>query len=103
MSASGVNAKPVGAGVPVSVMPRLPWPAALPEQVAAVASVLAAAPAPLAEAALATRVIGKRAWKKHLSQIVATLEALGRVRRQGTLLLSAGQPRRTNRHPRRRG
>ena len=69
----------------------------------AVDAVLAAAPAPLAEAALATRVIGKRAWKKHLSQIVATLEALGRVRRQGTLLLSAGQPRRTNRHPRRRG
>jgi hypothetical protein len=76
--------------VPTSPSARQAWPAALPEQVAAVAKVLAAAAAPLSEAELAARFTGKGAWKKRLSQIVDTLEALGRVRRQGALLASAG-------------
>jgi hypothetical protein len=67
-------------------IPRAPWPAALPEQVAAVARALAASPIPLSEADLAARFTGKGPWKKRLSQIIDTLEALGRVRRQGDLL-----------------
>jgi hypothetical protein len=68
---------------------RQPWPATLPEQVAAVARVLADAAAPLSEPDLAARFTGKGPWKKRLPQIIDTLEALGRVRRDasGTLLV----------------
>jgi hypothetical protein len=59
---------------------RLPWPNALPEQVAAVARVLAEARAPLAEADLAARFTGKGPWKKRLPQLLDTLVALGRAR-----------------------
>jgi len=59
---------------------RQPWPATLPEQVAAVARVLAEAPAPLDEAALAARFTGKGPWKKRLPQLLETLVALGRAR-----------------------
>jgi hypothetical protein len=69
-------------------IPRASWPSSLPEQVAAVARVLAASPIPLSEADLAARFTGKGPWKKRLSQIIDTLEALGRVRRDdaGTLI-----------------
>ncbi|WP_291987822.1 type IIL restriction-modification enzyme MmeI [Candidatus Accumulibacter sp. ACC007] len=80
----------LAAAVPAGATARQPWPAALPEQVAAVAAALAGAPAPLSETELAARFTGKGAWKKRLAQIVDTLEALGRVRRQGALLSSAG-------------
>jgi hypothetical protein len=59
---------------------RHPWPATLPEQVAAVARVLAEARAPLAEADLAARFTGKGPWKKRLPQLLDTLVALGRAR-----------------------
>jgi hypothetical protein len=61
---------------------RRPWPATLPEQVRAVAEVLAAAGAPLEEAAIAACFTGRGAWKKRLSQIVETLVAVGRVHRK---------------------
>ncbi len=67
---------------------RLPWPPTLPEQVAAVARVLADAAAPLSEPELAARFTGKGPWKKRLPQIIDTLEALGRVRRQGKAILA---------------
>jgi hypothetical protein len=70
---------------------RLPWPATLPEQVAAVARLLAASPLPLSEAELAARFTGKGSWKKRLPQIVDTLEALGRVRRQGARVAGVGE------------
>jgi hypothetical protein len=70
-------------------IPRAPWPNALPEQVAAVARVLAASPIPLSEADLAARFTGKGPWKKRLPQIIDTLEALGRVRRQGDVVTAA--------------
>lgn len=60
--------------------PRQPWPNTLPEQVAAVARVLAEARAPLAEADLAARFAGKGPWKKRLPQLLDTLVALGRAR-----------------------
>jgi hypothetical protein len=70
---------------------RLPWPATLPAQVAAVARLLAASPLPLTEAELAARFTGKGSWKKRLPQIVDTLEALGRVRRQGARVAGVGE------------
>ena len=48
------------------------------------AAVLADAAAPLDEAALAARFTGKGPWKKRLPQIIDTLEALGRVRRDAS-------------------
>ena len=59
---------------------KLPWPATLPEQVAAVARVLAAASIPLSEAAIAAHFSGKGAWKKRLLPLLETLVALGRAR-----------------------
>ncbi len=70
-------------------IPRASWPSSLPEQVAAVARVLAASPIPLSETDLAARFTGKGPWKKRLPQIIDTLEALGRVRRQGDVVTAA--------------
>ncbi|MEO8411517.1 MAG: type IIL restriction-modification enzyme MmeI, partial [Propionivibrio sp.] len=73
-----------GSGTAATAAPpvqRLAWPSALPEQVAAVARVLVESPVPLAAADLAARFTGKGTWKKRLPQIIDTLEALGRVRR----------------------
>ncbi len=61
---------------------RRPWPATLPAQVKAVAEVLTAARAPLADDAIAACFTGRGAWKKRLPQIVDTLVAVGRVRRR---------------------
>lgn len=61
---------------------RRPWPATLPEQVKAVAEVLTAARAPLADGAIAACFTGRGAWKKRLPQIIGTLVAGGRVRRR---------------------
>lgn len=63
-----------------TVMGRLAWPATLPEQVAAVARVLAEAAMPLAEADIAARFTGKGPWKKRLPRLLDTLVALGRTR-----------------------
>jgi hypothetical protein len=60
-----------------------PWPAALPEQVRAVAQLLAASPAPLPLPAIEAGFKGKGPWKKGLPRILDTLEALGRARREG--------------------
>ena len=60
-----------------------PWPATLPEQVRAVAQLLAASPAPLPLPAIEAGFKGKGPWKKGLPRILDTLEALGRARREG--------------------
>jgi hypothetical protein len=60
---------------------KTPWPATLPEQVAAVARVLVASPIPLDETAIAARFTGKGPWKKRLPPLLETLVALGRARR----------------------
>lgn len=57
-----------------------PWPATLPEQVRAVADVVAASPVPLGLEALAAHFKGRDPWKKGLPTLLHTLEALGRVR-----------------------
>ena len=56
-----------------------PWPATLPEQVRAVAAVLAASPVPLTLPALEARFKGRGPWKKGLPTLLQTLEALGRA------------------------
>ena len=60
---------------------RRAWPATLPEQVKAVAEILTAARAPLADDAIAACFSGRGAWKKRLPQIIDTLVAVGRARR----------------------
>ena len=65
---------------PPTAKQRHPWPPTLPEQIAAVARVLAEARAPLAEADLAARFTGKGPWKRRLPQLLDTLVALGRAR-----------------------
>lgn len=73
-----------GEEVAVAAKPgvRRPWPATLPEQVKAVAELLMAARAPLADGAIAACFTGRGAWKKRLPQIIDTLVAVGRVRRR---------------------
>ena len=60
-----------------------PWPANLPEQVRALAEVLAGHPGALTVAEIETRFKGRGPWKKSLPRILETLEALGRARRDG--------------------
>ena len=55
------------------------WPASLPEQVRAVADVLAACPTPLPLAGIEARFKGRGPWKKSLPTLLQTLEALGRA------------------------
>ena len=73
-----------GEEVAVAAKPgaRRPWPATLPAQVKAVAEVLTAARAPLADDAIAACFTGRGPWKKRLPQIIDTLVAVGRVRRR---------------------
>jgi hypothetical protein len=59
---------------------RRPWPATLPEQVAAIAQTLADSPISLSEAEIAEHFTGKGLWKKRLPQLLETLVALGRAR-----------------------
>ena len=61
-----------------------PWPATLPEQVRAVAAVLAASPAPLTLSAIEARFKGRGPWKKGLPTLLQTLEALGRAQAVAT-------------------
>ena len=56
-----------------------PWPAPLPEQVRAVADLLAESAVPLTLDAIAARFKGRGPWKKSLPTLLATLEALGRA------------------------
>ncbi len=73
-------AAPVAAAAPVA---KRPWPAGLPEQIKAVADVLASAPAALGLADLEARFTARGRWRDRLPTILDTLEALGRVRRDG--------------------
>jgi hypothetical protein len=70
-------------GAPAPATAAQPWPATLPEQVRAVAQLLAASPAPLPLSAIEAGFKGKGPWKKGLPRILDTLEALGRARREG--------------------
>ena len=58
-----------------------PWPSTLPDQLAAVARILADTNAAQTEAQLAANFTGKGRWKSRLPDILKALEALGRARR----------------------
>jgi hypothetical protein len=60
-----------------------PWPATLPEQVRAIAQLLAASPTPLPLPTIEAAFKGKGPWKKSLPRLLDTLEALGRARQEG--------------------
>ena len=87
---------PVVAGLQANLISNLPaqasldasatlqsWPNTLPEQVRALAQILASSTSPLALLEIEARFKGKGPWKKGLPRILETLEALGRARREG--------------------
>jgi hypothetical protein len=76
----GFRSTPSGLQDVVMPAAKTSWPATLPEQVAAVARVLAAAAVPLSETAITAHFSGRGAWKKRLPQLLETLVALGRAR-----------------------
>ncbi len=63
---------------------RRPWPSSLPEQIKAVAELLATAPRPQTQAEIETRFTGRGVWRKRLPTILQTLEAIGRAERSAT-------------------
>jgi hypothetical protein len=69
--------------LPVAATTAQPWPSSLPEQVRAVAQLLAASPAPLPLTSIEAAFKGKGPWKKGLPRLLDTLEALGRARQEG--------------------
>jgi len=73
-----VQAKPAKA-----VVNQRPWPTGLPEQIKAVAEILASASTGLDLDALASHFSGRGRWRERLPTILDTLVALGRARAQG--------------------
>nr|WP_326528687.1 DNA methyltransferase [Rhodoferax sp.] len=69
--------------LPVVAIVATPWPATLPEQVRAVAAVLAATPIAMDVTDIEAHFKSRGAWKKSLPRILETLEALGRAQRVG--------------------
>ena len=61
---------------------KRPWPAGLPEQIKAIAEVLAAQPRPLALADLELRFSARGRWRERLPVILDTLVVLGRARQR---------------------
>ena len=74
---AGEPAAPAGPATPVV---KRPWPAGLPEQIKAVAELLATSPQPLALADLEARFQARGRWRDRLPVILDTLTALGRAR-----------------------
>ena len=71
------------AGPPGSNQPGVQaWPGALPEQMRAVAQLLASATTALTLVHIEANFKSKGPWKKGLPRILETLEALGRARRE---------------------
>jgi hypothetical protein len=77
------DAGEAASGAPAPAKTAQPWPSTLPEQVRAVAQLLAASPAALPLPAIEAGFKGKGPWKKSLPRILETLEALGRAQREG--------------------
>ena len=77
----GADAAAAAAAAPASTDAQA-WPSALPEQVRAVAAVLATTGTAMSLDAIEARFKGRGPWKKSLPRILETLEALGRARRE---------------------
>jgi hypothetical protein len=75
----GGAAEAAPAPVPAAPKGKTPWPATLPEQMAALAAALSTLPQ--TEDALAAHFSGKGRWKARLPELLATLATLGRARR----------------------
>ena len=69
------------AAPPAAPVPQRAWPVGLPEQIKAVAEVLAASPHALSLLDLEVRFKARGRWRDRLPTILDTLEALGRARR----------------------
>lgn len=76
------------AGEPAAAVPKRPWPIGLPEQIKAVAVLLASSPGALALPDTEARFTARGRWRERLPTILDTLEALGRVKQT-----PSGQPR----------
>jgi hypothetical protein len=80
LSATAIASSAAATPAPATVQP---WPAALPEQVRAVAQVLTSSPVALSLSALEAHFKGRGPWKKGLPMLLQTLEALGRAQPVG--------------------
>ena len=67
----------------MQVLSRLPWPTDNKEQFRSVADLLAARHVALTEAQMAERYTGRGPWKKRLTSVLETLEAVARAQRDG--------------------
>lgn len=67
------------ATAPIAVE-KLPWPTTLPEQIKAIAQLLAAQPTPVGVDAIAAHFTSRGRWRERLPTILETLQALGRAR-----------------------
>jgi len=81
--ALGDAASQTSATTATSAATAQPWPPTLPEQVRAIAQLLAASPTPLPLPTIEAAFKGKGPWKKSLPRLLDTLEALGRARQEG--------------------
>jgi hypothetical protein len=75
------EAPEVTLALPVAAAPKCPWPSGLPEQIKAIAEVLATHPRPIALAELEGLFSARGRWRERLPMILETLAALGRARR----------------------
>ena len=69
------------AAASAAALPKRPWPTRLPEQIKAVAELLASSGKPISLVELASRFAARGRWRERLPTILETLQALGRVRR----------------------
>ena len=72
---------PASLPAPARAPTQQQWPSSLPDQLAAVARILAESPSAQTEAQLAANFTGKGRWKSRLPDILEALAALGRARR----------------------
>ncbi|MDP3616025.1 MAG: class I SAM-dependent DNA methyltransferase, partial [Rubrivivax sp.] len=69
------------AAAPAPAVPKRAWPSGLPEQIKAVADLLASSPGALSLPDIEARFTARGRWRDRLPTILDTLEALGRARR----------------------
>ena len=74
------SATPATTSTAAAALPKRPWPAGLPEQIKAVADLLAASAVPLALPDIEARFSARSRWRERLPVILDTLVALGRAR-----------------------
>jgi hypothetical protein len=73
---------PTDATAPTTI-PRQPWPKTAPEQARTIADLLARTRTPLTVDAIAAHYTARGRWRDRLPQLLETLAALGRARRDG--------------------